>query len=131
MRKGDKVLLTTKGVDAYRQENGLKVMATAAALTAVTAGAAAPALLGGAVGVAGAFGAVGVSTAAAGAAGGAAAGGAAGGVIAALAGVPGGGQPGKIVDIRDRWWGQPGSDCEVKWPDGTKTWHRDKHLKLV
>jgi hypothetical protein len=55
----------------------------------------------------------------------------AGAVATALGGFPEAGFQGKIVDKRPRWFGQSGHDYEVKWQDGTKSWHLSKHLQKV
>jgi hypothetical protein len=125
---GNCVQLTNKGAAEHRQHHAKQAVVGAAAITAATGGLAAPAVLGGAVGVAGAFGAVGVGTGAAGAAAGGAAGAAAGGVAAAFGGGPEAGMIGKIIDKKGRWFGQSGHDYEVRWEDGTKSWHLSKHL---
>lgn len=39
---------------------------------------------------------------------------------------------GSIVEIRRRWWGQPGHDYLVKWDDGCgQSWHLSQHLRLL
>lgn len=128
---GYRVRLTREGAAEHRQHHAIKTVATSAAITAATGGAAAPAVLGGAVGVAGAFGAVGVGAGAAGAAAAGAAGAAAGGVAAAFGGGPEAGMIGTIIDKKGRWFGQSGHDYEVRWEDGTKSWHLSKHLDRI
>lgn len=131
---GDVVFLTATGAKEHRTHHTVQATAVVAAATAVTAGAAAPIAAGGAIGLAGAFGGVGVSSAGLGAAG-AAAGGAAGGMAGAVSTVFGGfpeaGFQGTIINKRQRWFGQPGHDYEVKWQDGTTSWHLSKHLQRM
>jgi hypothetical protein len=128
---GNRVTLTTAGAKAHRQHHAVKTVGTVAVVTAATGGLAAPLVAGTAVGVAGAFGGVAVNVGTAAAAGGAAAGGAAGGVAAAIGGGPEAGAIGKIVNKQGRWWGKSGHDYEVRWEDGSKSWHLSKHLNRL
>jgi hypothetical protein len=40
---------------------------------------------------------------------------------------------GVVVEVRDRWFLQPGQDVRVKWADETFDWRQadDEHLKLI
>lgn len=117
---GDCVALTPEGAKAHRAHHTTQAAAAAAAVGVV----AAPAVLGAGIGIAAAGTAVGVSSSAAGGV----AGGVAGAAAAAFGGSPESGTAGKIITKRPRWWGQSGHDYEVRWDDGTTSWHLAAHL---
>lgn len=128
---GDRVMLTKEGAKAHRNYSQTLAVGGGAAAVAVALPAALPGGIAAGIGIVSAGTGIGVGVGAQAAAG-AAAGAGVGKAVEGLFHYPEASEVGKIVEKKERWWGQSGFDYLVEWEDGAKrTWHLSKHLRKM
>lgn len=128
---GDRVMLTKEGAKAHRNYQQTVVVGGGAAAAAVALPAALPGGIAAGIGIVSAGTGIGVGVGAQAAAG-AAAGAGVGKAVESFFHNPEASEVGKVIEKKERWWGQTGYDYLVEWEDnGKSTWHLSEHLRKV
>lgn len=131
LRVGERVMLTKEGAKAHRSHQQNMAVGGGAAAVAVALPAALPGGIAAGIGIVSAGAGIGVGAGAQAAAG-AAAGAGLGKAVESFFHYPEASEVGKIVEKKQRWWGQPGFDYLVEWEDNKqRSWHLSKHLQKM
>ena len=128
---GDRVALTKEGAKAHRNHQQTLAVGGGAAAVAVALPAALPGGIAAGIGIVSAGAGIGVGVGVQAAAG-AAAGAGVGKAVESFFHYPGASEVGRIVEKKERWWGQSGFDYLVQWEEGGhKSQHLSKHLQKL